>query len=568
MHTLNYSKAVIVICLLVFTFFQGIISAASPDPVRGSKGMVVSASDLASQVGALILKRGGNAIDAAVATGFALAVTYPSAGNIGGGGYMVIHLANGKNLALDYREKAPLKSTRDMFLDSAGNFDITKSTEGFTSAGVPGSVAGLIYALEKYGTMKLEEVIQPAVEIARDGFPLSYRLAESISFTLPYFNKYKSSAKVFSKEGIPYKEGDIFKQPELANTLVLIQKKGKDGFYKGEVAELIIKQSQQMGGLITAEDLGKYQVMEKDVLSGSYRGYDIISMPPSSSGGVALIQSLNILENFNFAKEDWNSSDYIHKLAEALKYVYADRSKFLGDESFVKVPKKWLISKEYAKEIFSKITSKAVASGLILPGVPAPAESEQTTHYSVVDSYGNAVSTTTTLNSSYGSKIVVEGAGFLLNNEMDDFSAKPGAPNQFGLIGSDANSIAPGKRMLSSMTPTIVLKDNKPFIVIGSPGGSTIITVVLQVIMNCIDFGMNIQQAVNAPRVHHQWLPDELSYEEYGLAKDVIENLKAMGYVLSGSKILGRAEGIMVDLSNGTFYGATDPRGYGQAAGF
>lgn len=566
MRILNCFRAYLSFLLLLA--FINPLSAASKDPVRGSKGMVVSASDLASEAGVLILKRGGNAIDAAVATGFALAVTYPAAGNLGGGGFMVIHLKDGKNITIDYREKAPLKAYKDMYLDSLGNYDPARSTEGVLSAGVPGSVAGLLYALEKYGTMKLEEVIQPAIDIATDGFPLSYRLAESFASELPSFRKYSSSSAVFTKNGAPLTEGFIFKQPDLAAALTLIKEKGRDGFYKGKVADLIVKQSEAMGGMISHEDLERYSVVEKDPVKGTYRGYDIVSMPPSSSGGIALIEALNILENYSFTKADWNSSSYIHQLVEALRYVYADRSKHLGDEAFYPVPKKWLTSKEYAKEIFSKISDKAANSKDILPGEPAAHESDQTTHYSVVDSYGNAVSTTTTLNSSFGSKIVVEGAGFLLNNEMDDFSAKPGEPNQFGLIGSEANSIQPGKRMLSSMTPTIILKDNKPFMVIGSPGGSTIITVVLQSIMNVLDFGMNIQQAIDAPRIHHQWLPDELYFEEFGISKDTFDNLKNMGYIFGGERVLGRAEGILIDPKDNMIYGATDPRGYGRAAGF
>lgn len=566
MRTLKSSRAFLL--LLLFLIPCSKLPAASPDPERGTKGMVVSASDLASQVGALILKRGGNAVDAAVATGFALAVAYPPAGNIGGGGFMVIHLKNGKDIALDYREKAPSKASKNMYLDSLGNFNPSKSTEGFLSAGVPGSVAGLIYALEKYGTMKLEEVIQPAIDLASDGFPLSYRLAEAIASEFPQFQKYPSSSKVFTLNGEPLKEGFVFKQPDLAKTLRLIKEKGKDGFYKGEVAELIERQSGLMGGIITKEDLENYSVVEKEPVKGTYRGFQIVSMPPSSSGGIALIEALNILENYSFQKEDWNSSTYIHRMVEALRYVYADRSKHLGDEAFYPVPKDWLTSKEYARTIFSKITGHAVSSKDIQPGTAMRHESMQTTHYSVADQYGNAVSTTTTLNSSFGSKIVADGAGFLLNNEMDDFSSKPGEPNQFGLVGSEANSIEPGKRMLSSMTPTIILKDNKPFMVIGSPGGSTIITVVLQTIMNVLDFHMNIQQAINAPRIHHQWLPDELYYEEFGISKDTFDNLKNMGYIFGGERILGRAEGILIDPKDNMFYGATDPRGYGKAAGF
>ncbi|MGE5499921.1 MAG: gamma-glutamyltransferase, partial [Syntrophothermus sp.] len=408
MRISNFSKVFISILLLLQP-----VSGAANEPVRGKGGMVVSASDLASQVGLLILKRGGNAVDAAVATGFALAVTYPAAGNLGGGGYMVIHLADGRDIALDYRERAPLKATRDMFLDASGNFDIKKSTEGYTAAGIPGSVAGMLYALEKYGSMKPEEVIQPAIEIARDGFPLSYRLSGSIASEINDFKKYKSSEKVFSRNGAVYKEGEIFKQPDLAATLQLIKEKGRDGFYKGKTAELMIRQSQEMGGLFTQQDFDDYKVIEKTPVKGTYRGYDIISMPPSSAGGTALIEALNILENAKFQKDDWNSSGYIHILTEALKYVYADRSRYLGDDAFVKVPLSWLTSKEYGKEIFSRIGSTALASSMIAPGTPAVHESDQTTHYSIADKYGNAVSTTTTLNSSFGCKIVVDGAGFL-----------------------------------------------------------------------------------------------------------------------------------------------------------
>lgn len=554
--------------IILIIAFSGMIFAESNDPVRGKKGMVVSASDLASDVGVLILKRGGNAVDAAVAVGFTLAVTYPQAGNIGGGGYMVIHLANGKDIALDYREKAPLKASRDMYLDSTGNPDPLLSTLGQTAAGVPGSVAGLIYALEKYGTMKLDEVIQPAISIAEEGFPLSYRMAQSFNYNLNRFSKFPSSVKIFTKYGIPYAEGDIFKQPDLAKTLKLIQKNGVNGFYSGEVADLMIKQSQALGGYYTKEDLENYKVVEKEPLKGMYKGYEILSMPPSSSGGILLLEALNILKNFNITKDHWNSSWYNHHLIETFKYVFADRSKYLGDDQFVKVPIDKLLSEEYTSEIAESIKDTAVASEFINPGKYIANESTETTHYSVTDQYGNAVSTTTTINSTFGSSLVVEGAGFLLNNEMDDFSAKPGVPNQFGLLGSEANAIEPGKRMLSSMTPTIVLKNKKPVLVVGSPGGSTIPTVVIQVVMNFIDFGMNVQEAIDAARIHHQWLPDRVDYEKYGIPLDVLENLKLRGHKMGGLKILGRAEGISVSEDGSLFQGATDPRGYGKAVGF
>jgi len=563
MRILNCSKL-----FLIWIILTGIILGSSPDPVRGKSGMVVSSSKISSMVGAEILKKGGNAVDAAVAVGFALAVTYHSAGNIGGGGFMVIHLKDGTNTTIDYRETAPLKAYRDMYLNKNGKFDSTLSSEGVTSTGVPGSVAGMLYALNKYGTMKLAEVIQPAIDIAENGFILEHKLAEAIADEKESFYKYPSSRKIFYKHGKElYGEGDLIKQPDLAKTLRLIRDNGKDGFYKGETADLLIKQIKLDGGIISQKDLDDYKPVEREPVKGTYRGYDIVSMAPPSSGGIALIEMLNVLENYKFNKDDWGSSAYIHKLVETMKYAYADRTEYLGDPDFVKVPMKELVSKKYSKSIFDRIKDYAVPSAEIKHGdFKDFHESDQTTHYSVYDKEGNAVSTTTTLNSSFGNKIIVDGAGFLLNNEMDDFSAKPGEPNQFGLLGSEANSIQPGKRMLSSMTPVIVLKDNKPYIVAGSPGGSTIITVVLQVLMNCIDFDMNIQEAVNAPRIHHQWYPDEIYYEEYGLNDDVKNNLRRMGYKLGEKRTLGRSECIMIDKNY--IYGASDPRGYGLAEGY
>lgn len=566
-----FSKNLLLICFLFFYSSSELLLAAAHDPVRAKNGMVVSSSELASKVGLQILKKGGNAVDAAVATGFALAVTLPSAGNIGGGGFMVIHLNDGRNISIDYREKAPLKASKNMYLDKDGNFLSELSTEGATSSGVPGSVAGLLYALEHYGTMELADVIQPAINLAEDGFPLDYSLANSFRYNLEKdFSKYESSKKKFSNNGEPYKVGEIFKQPDLASTLKLIKENGRDGFYKGKVADLIVDQIKKLGGYITKEDLEKYEAVErKKPIIGNYRNYKIVSMPPSSSGGVALVELLNILENYHFSKDEWNSSSYIHKLVEAMKYTYADRTDYLGDPDFFNVPVDSLTSKKYAREIFSKIKDTATPSSEISSGnFNLSHESEQTTHYSVYDKFGNAVSTTTTLNSSYGNKIVVAGAGFLLNNEMDDFSAKPGAPNQFGLLGGDANSIQPEKRMLSAMTPTIVLKNDKPYIVIGSPGGSTIITVVLQVIMNCIDFGMDIQEAIDAPRIHNQWLPEKIDYEKFGLSNDVKNNLIKMGHKIGSQRTLGRAMGIMIDPQKNIIYGAADSRSNGTAEGY
>ncbi|MCK9426731.1 MAG: gamma-glutamyltransferase [Ignavibacteriaceae bacterium] len=554
---------------ILLTFLITITFSLHANTAHGKRGMVVSAEPIAAQVGLQILKKGGNAVDAAVATGFALAVTYPVAGNIGGGGYMVIHLPDGRNTAIDYRETAASLAYRDMYLDKNGNFSPELSQAGVLSAGIPGSVAGLLYALEKYGTMKIAEVIQPAINLAEDGFPLSASNAKSLEITLKEFEKYPSSIKIFSKEGIAYKEGDIFIQPDLAKTLLEIKNLGRDGFYKGKVAELLLNQMKTLGGNFSREDLENYKPVEREVVKGKYKEFEIVSMPPSSSGGIALVQMLNILENFSFQKDEWNSSNYIHALVSVMKFAYADRSMHLGDPDYFNIPQKWLLSKSYTMKLFAQITDKAIPSENIKPGNPDEnKESEETTHYSVMDKHGCAVSVTTTINSAYGSKLVVEGAGFLLNNEMDDFSGKPGVPNQFGLIGSVANEIQPGKRMLSSMTPSIVLKNGIPVLVVGSPGGSTIITTVLQMILNVLEFDMSLEQAVNSPRIHHQWLPDEIYYEPFGIAKDVKLNLLAMGYKFGSERGLGLVEAIKFDPKTGEFTGVSDKRGSGSAEGF
>jgi len=569
-------KKFLITLILTTVLFLQFSCLKEPQPVSAENGMVVSTSSYASKVGVEILKNGGNAIDAAVATGFALAVTYPSAGNIGGGGFMVIHLADGKNTTLDFREKAPLSAHKDMYLNEVGDFVPELSQQGTTSAGVPGSVAGLIYALENYGTLSLAAVIQPAIDLAKTGWRLERRDSSYFSNNFSLFDKYPSSKKIFTKNGGLYKTGDLFIQPDLAWTLEQIKENGRDGFYKGKVAELLVEQVGSLGGYISLEDLKKYQPVERELVVGTYRGYEVLSMPPPSSGGIALIELLNILENYDLSNEDWGSSRYIHHIVEAMKYVYADRTYHLGDADFYPVPENKLISKEYAKTIFERIEAAnngAVPSSEIKSlDVEQVYESTETTHYSVYDSFGNAVSTTTTINSSFGSGIVVEGAGFLLNNEMDDFSGKPGVMNQFGLLGTEANSIQPEKRMLSSMTPTIILKDGEPYIVIGSPGGSKIITTVLQVVLNCIDFDMNIREAVEALRIHHQWLPDSLYYESGALTEDVKTELTKMSYSLVNDgadfRIIGIAEGIMIDPVNGVIYGASDPRGGGLAVGY
>jgi gamma-glutamyltranspeptidase/glutathione hydrolase len=563
MRRLTYS----VFALLILLF--GFSESASRRPVKALNGMVVSSDSLATQVGVEILKKGGNAVDAAVAVGFALAVTYPQAGNIGGGGFMVIRMANGETVTIDFREKAPMKASENMFLDENGNFVPEKSQVGHLSVGVPGSVAGLLLALEKYGTMSRREVLEPAIELAEKGFIVNEGLANAFKNAFEHFKKFPSTMRYFSKNGQPYSAGDRLVQKDLAKVLKLIRDKGRDGFYKGKVADLIVEEMKRGGGLITYEDLENYQPVLRKPVVGNYRGYEIISMGPPSSGGVCLIELLNILENFDLKKYGFGSSYTIHYLVEAMKRVYADRAEYLGDPDFVQIPLDKLLSKEYAKELASEIdTFYATPSSKIIRSVSPTSEGVHTTHYSVVDRWGNVVAVTTTINSYFGSMVAVDGAGFFLNNEMDDFSAKPGAPNQFGLLGSKANSIQPGKRMLSSMTPTIVLKNGKPFLVLGSPGGSTIITSVLQVILNVVDFGMNIQEAVDSPRIHHQWYPDQIFFERRGLPRDVIENLERRGHKLvERAGYQGEVQAILID-ENGVKYGAVDPRGYGLAMGY
>ena len=566
MKRLHTSVILCVVSVVVFSQSH----SASRDPVRAKKGMVVAADPIAANVGLKILKEGGNAVDAAVAVGFALAVTYPGAGNIGGGGFMVMRFADGTVKSLDYRETAPAAAKRDMYLDKNGNFLEQKSTRGHLACGVPGSVAGMMYAQRRYGKLTRAQVLKPAIDLAEKGFHLHYRLAEDLERMIPDFSAYRSSKKAFSKNGKPYAEGELFRQKDLAATLKRIRDKGRDGFYTGETAKLIVAEMKRGSGLITLKDLEDYASIIRDPVRGTYRGYEIISSGPPSSGGVALVQMLNILEGYNLEEYGWNSSKAVHRMAEAMRRVYADRAEFLGDPDFVKIPVAWLTSKKYAEQRRATIdTAKATPSDQISHGIQPPPEKDHTTHYSVVDRFGNCVSVTTTLNDAFGSKVVVTGAGFFLNDEMDDFSAKEGVPNEYGLVGSSANAIAPNKRMLSSMTPTIVLKDGKPFMVIGTPGGSTIMTTVLQVIVNVIDFKMTIQEAIDAPRIHHQWLPDHLMYEQRALSQDAVDNLRAMGYTLRmRENTTGLAEGILFDRKRGMLLGATDPRGYGEAVGY
>jgi gamma-glutamyltranspeptidase/glutathione hydrolase len=532
--------------------------------------MVVTGEPLAAKVGLDVLKNGGNAIDAAVAIGFAQAVTLPKAGNIGGGGFMVIHLAKtGETIAIDFRETAPAKAHRDLFLDKNGDVDANLSRFSHLSAGVPGTVSGMALALKQYGSKSLSDILTPAIQLAEKSFPVSSRFAQDLSSRKDHFQKWPASAKIFLKSADDvYQPGDLFKQKDLARTLKSIQKNGPDAFYKGDIADLIVREMKQHGGLITKADLASYKPVIREPIRGTYRDHTILSMPPPSSGGIHIVQILNMLEGFDLKSHGHNSAATLHRMTEAMKYAYADRSKYLGDPDFVNIPIQGLTSKPYAAQLRQTINlGNTTPSTDIGPGHPPGYESDQTTHYSVIDKHGNAVAVTYTINFSFGSGIVVDGAGFLLNNEMDDFSSKPGVPNAYGLIGGEANAIEPNKRMLSSMSPTIVLKNGKPFLITGSPGGSRIITTTLQIILNVIDHNMNIQEAVNAPRIHHQWLPDELRVEE-GLSSDTVRLLQNMGHTLSVQATMGAAESIFIDPTTGIYYGAADPRREGLAVGY
>ena len=535
--------------------------------------MVVSQEAIASQVGADILEAGGNAIDAAVATGFALAVTLPRAGNLGGGGFMLMHLAKeNKTIAIDYREMAPINAHRDMFLDSQGNVDNKKARFSAQSSGVPGTVAGLLYALEQYGSMSISQVLKPSIQLASEGFKVNHDLSDSLRLSAKRLQKHKTSSDYFYKtDGDYYLPGDILIQSDLSSTLKRISKQGSSGFYKGKTADLIVKQMQNSGGLITLEDLANYKVVERQPVCGSFKENSICAMPPPSSGGIHLIQMLNILENFDLKSMGHNSAAYMHHLVEAMRSAYADRSLYLGDPDFTPVPVKRLIDKAYAKSLSEQISSnKARLSKDVYPGLDKWAasqsnESDETTHFSTWDDMGNIVSNTYTLNFAYGNGMAVEDAGFLLNNEMDDFSAKPGSANGYGLIGGTANAIQPKKRPLSSMTPTILFDaNNKPLLATGSPGGSTIITIVLQMILNTTEFNMGIADATAAPRFHHQWLPDKVSFEN-GISSDSLNLLNKMGHKISPqSHVLGATQSI--SLKGNNLEGSADSRRQGASA--
>ena len=537
------------------------VGADTFHPVKEQHGMVASVDALATQVGVDILKQGGNAVDAAIAVGYALAVTHPQAGNLGGGGFMMIRTASGRTTAIDFREMAPTKASRDMFLDAAGNADSKKSLTSHLASGVPGTVAGFALANKEYGTMPLSQLIAPAQKLAEKGIVVNEALADDLNVygKEVLVNHPNSKAIFYKQDGTPYARGEKLVQRNLAHSLSLIARQGPDAFYKGEIADQIAQEMAANGGLIDKADMANYKAIERKPVSGTYRGYEVFSMPPPSSGGIHIVEILNILENFDLAKMGFGSADAMQVMAEAEKYAYADRSEYLGDPDFVKVPSQALTSKAYAKTLAQQIdVNKARPSSEIKPGRLEPYESNQTTHFSVVDKQGNAVAVTYTLNTYFGSGIVAGNSGILMNNEMDDFSARPGTPNIYGLVGGEANAVQPYKRPLSSMSPTIVAKEGKTWLVTGSPGGSRIITTVLQIVVNSIDFGMNVAEATNAPRFHHQWLPDQLRVEK-GFSPDTLQRLEAKGQHVKLLPAMGSTQSIMIG-PDGTLYGASDPR--------
>lgn len=552
--------------ILILSLFTSPIGFANT--VSGSNGVVTSRSQLASDVGVEILKQGGNAIDAAVATAFALAVTYPSAGNIGGGGFMVIRLDDGTVVTQDHREKAPGTAFPDMFLDDAGNVDRRKSLYSAQAAGVPGSVAGLLDALERYGSMSREQVIAPAIKLAEEGFPLSDDLAQDFERVLNSMRDYPASMAVFSNNGQPWQSGDIWVQKDLAETLKRISAEGRDGFYKGRTADLLVAEMQRLEGMISHEDLAAYNAEWRQPIKGSYRGYDIWSMPPPSSGGALVVQMMNMLEAYDVKSMGWGSAETIHLMVEAQRRAYADRAEHMGDPDFYPVPLDMLTNKEYARQRFLDFDPERASLSEDIGSGSWPMESTETTHFSVMDKNGISVAVTTTLNLGYGNRIVVPGAGFLLNNEMDDFSAKPNEPNAYGLLGDEANKIEPGKRMLSSMTPTIVTRDGEPVLVTGSPGGSTIINTVFQVILNVLDHEMNIEDAVASPRIHHQWQPDMIRVEPGALRDGAQEKLEAMGHIDLAPMGYGLGDANSILLQNGVMHASSDPRSDGGASAY
>ncbi|HEX5052555.1 MAG TPA: gamma-glutamyltransferase [Planctomycetota bacterium] len=550
-------------------------SAAAPAPTlppndlvaRGRHAAVVTGEPHATAVGLQVLRDGGNAVDAAVAVALTLAVTHPQAGNLGGGGFFVIRMADGRTTSLDFRERAPRSAKADMYLKPDGSVDEDRIQFGASAAGVPGSPAGLLYALQKFGTRNLADVAGPAIRLAREGIGVDQFLAEDLAENQKELARFPSTKKVFFRGDKPLAQGDVLVQPDLAATIERFAEKGLEGFYGGRTAELLVAQMQADGGFVTAQDLSAYAVRERPVLRGTYHDIEVLSMPPPSSGGVALLQMLNLLESYDLRALGFGGSEYIHLLTEVMRRAYADRSRWLGDPDHYQVPVEGLVGKEYAAKLRAGIDLESKSE--VKPGVPPGSkESDDTTHFSIVDRFGNAVACTTTINSTFGSAVVVDGAGFLLNNEMDDFSAKPGVPNQFGLVGGAANAIGPGKRMLSSMTPTIVLQKGELRCVLGAPGGGRIITAVLQVLLNMFDHHMGLEAAVRAPRVHHQWLPDEITWEEQSLTPDVRQALIRKGHSFAAKpRGIGQVFAIEV-LPDGARLGVCDHRSGGSALAY
>lgn len=556
------SLALMVSPVMIISLSGAARSAQTDKYVCGDGGMAVTACPEATRVAAGILMRGGNSVDAAVAAGLALAVTFPEAGNLGGGGFMLLRTPDGESAFIDFRETAPSAASRDMYIGGDGEVIRGASRRGHLASGVPGTVAGLHLAHGLHGSMEWKELVEPSIELASSGFALGERLAASLRMLVLQAGEYPGLSKFMRADGKPYEAGDIFRQPDLASTLRRIAD-GPEDFYAGETASLIAREMREGGGLIDAEDLARYRAVVREPVTGDYRGYDVISAPPPSSGGVVLIEILNILGGFEDEEAARRDARWYHRVIEAEKRAYCDRAHYLGDPDFVDMPTKLLVSRGYADRVRATIGGTATPSRSIEMPLRHGEEREETTHYSIIDSEGGCVAVTTTLNGSFGSCVVVRGAGFLMNNEMDDFSVKPGYPNMYGLIGGEANSIEPGKRMLSSMTPTIVMDGQEPFLVLGTPGGSTIITTVAQIMIDIIDLGMSPGEAVSAPRFHHQWLPDRVFHERDAFSPSIASELEEMGHVLEERRPIGDAQVICIE--GGRRCGVSDPRGGGSA---
>ena len=561
--------------ILIFLFSIEQPQAASRRPLTAKRGMVASVSEIASQIGIETLRKGGNAVDAAVAVAFALAVVWPEAGNLGGGGFILIRKADGSEEAIDYRERAPLLATRDMYLDPAGNLISETSTFGHKAVAVPGTIAGLALSLKRYGKLQWKDVIEPARKLAKEGFVVSPVLTDRFRIYEKKISRFPETKQIFLRNGRYFEAGERLRQPQLARTLRRLQQQGPREFYEGQTANLIVQDMKRNGGLITTNDLRQYEPTIRKPLHGTYRGYEIMTMPPPSSGGVALIEMLNMLESFDLASRGFQSSDHLHPLIEVMKRAFADRAGFLGDPDLVNIPLERFVSKQYAAAAAKTIDArKATPANEIKAGTLPSPEGASTTHFTIVDAEEMVVCNSFTLNDAFGSGVTVPDAGFLLNNEMDDFTAKPGAPNLYGLLQSEANAIAPRKRPLSSMTPVIVLKDGKPFFAVGAAGGPAIISLILQVIVGVIDFHLDIQEAIDAPRFHHQWAPDAIYFESSGLNEDTRAALESRGhhfsekYFFTETKVLGDAHAVMIVPGSRARLGASDPRRGGAPAGY